>query len=61
FIALGDENHGLTYKDISQFDARMGVTSMYIMKAVDTEEYGLIWTVASPWMSYDVADLLGVL
>lgn len=61
FIALGDENHGLTYKDISQFDARMGVTSMYIMKVADTEEYGLIWTVASPWMSYDVADLLGVL
>ena len=34
---------------------------MYIMKVADTEEYGLIWTVASPWMSYDVADLLGVL
>jgi branched-chain amino acid transport system substrate-binding protein len=61
YITLGDENHGLTYKPVSQgFDSRMGMTSMYVLKSVLTE-YGLVWDFASNWMNYSVETLLDVL
>lgn len=61
YITLGDESHGLTYKPISKgFDARMGMTSMYVLKSVLTE-YGLVWDFASNWINYSVETLLDVL
>ncbi|PNR96952.1 hypothetical protein X929_03610 [Petrotoga olearia DSM 13574] len=61
YITLGDENHGLSYKPVSAgFDSRMGMTSMYVLKSVLTEQ-GLVWDFASSWIHYSVESLLEVL
>jgi branched-chain amino acid transport system substrate-binding protein len=61
YITLGDENHGLSYKPVSSgFDSRMGMTSMYVLKSVLTDQ-GLVWDFASSWIHYSVESLLEVL